>query len=442
MPVAAGISGRGRRVLEVPRVTGSAVVGQKLAASHGRWSGRPTRYSYSWLGCDSRGGHCRVVAGAHGARHLIRRADSGHRLRVRVTAHWGRRTASARSAPTRVVRALSLAPGGPEPVAGSLRVEGNRLIGRGGAPVQLHGVNRSGSEYACVQGWGMFDGPSDDRSIAAMRAWNANAVRVLLNEDCWLGINGVKDAYSGATYRKAIVDYVRRIEAHGMYAEVALIWAAPGSYRATYQPASPDADHSPDVWRGMADAFKGEPGVLLAPWGETIVNADCFLHGGTCEATYGPSNTPYRTAGMQEAVDVMRAEGWTGPIVIPGIDSANDMTKWLSHEPHDPLGQIVAESHVYGKQVCSTAACFDRNYAPVAARVPMIFGETGESFDDSSCGASDVTGFMDWADAHGVGYLPWTWDTWGTCGALITSYDGTPKGEYGRAVRAHLLTRR
>ncbi|MGZ4275682.1 MAG: hypothetical protein ACXVFK_03350, partial [Solirubrobacteraceae bacterium] len=69
------------------------------------------------------------------------------------------------------------------------------------------------------------------------------------------------------------------------------------------------------------------------------------------------------------------------------------------------------------------------------------FGETGETYDDSSCGGSNITTFMNWADAHGVGYQPWTWDTWGTCGALITSYDGTPKGEYGAGVRSHLLSR-
>ena len=27
-----------------------------------------------------------------------------------------------------------------------------------------------------------------------MKAWNINAVRVPLNEDCWLGINGVASA--------------------------------------------------------------------------------------------------------------------------------------------------------------------------------------------------------------------------------------------------------
>lgn len=33
-----------------------------------------------------------------------------------------------------------------------LRVRGNRLVAGGGRVVQLRGVNRSGLEYACIQG--------------------------------------------------------------------------------------------------------------------------------------------------------------------------------------------------------------------------------------------------------------------------------------------------
>jgi len=77
-------------------------------------------------------------------------------------------------------------------------------------------VNRSGTEYACAQGWGFFDGPSDSASIAAIAAWKANAVRVPLNETCWLAINGVKPAYAGANYARAIGDFVDRLNRAGL----------------------------------------------------------------------------------------------------------------------------------------------------------------------------------------------------------------------------------
>jgi len=331
---------------------------------------------------------------------------------------------------------LRSSPGGGNAGAG-LHVAGDELLDAG-VPVHLHGVNRAGTEYACIQGWGIFDGPSDEASVAAIRAWNANVVRIPLNEDCWLGIGGVPAEYSGRHYIDAIVRYVDRLHEHGMYAELSLMWGAPGKHRATYQSGSPDADHAPEVWAQMARTFKDDPDVILAPWGETVVDADCFLHGGVCEATFGAHDTPYETAGMQEAVDVMRAEGFRGPIAIPGIDFANDMSSWLDHMPADPSGQLIAEMHLYGKNTCDTVACLDTTVAPIlAAGHPAIFGETGETYDASSCGATHISAFLRWADAHGVGYMPWTWNTWGDCGTLISDPDGTPANAYGAYVKTH-----
>jgi endoglucanase len=322
-----------------------------------------------------------------------------------------------------------------KPVKG-LHVSGNKLLDANERLVRFHGINRAGTEYACIQGWGIFDGPSNASSIAAIAAWHVNIVRIPLNEDCWLGINGVKPELSGAAYRKAVVTYVRLLHRYGLYAELSLMWAAPGSYPATYQSGSPDADHSPAMWASMAQTFKNDPNVILAPWGETVTDADCFLNGGVCEATFGPQNVPYETAGMQEAVNVMRSQGYKGVISIPGISYANDLSHWLTHQPRDPRRQLIAEAHVYGKNTCSTVECFDATLAPVTKRVPLIFGETGETYDASSCGTDNIARFLTWADAHKAGYLAWTWNTWGNCSALVRDYVGTPSSGYGAWVKA------
>ncbi len=326
--------------------------------------------------------------------------------------------------------------------ADRLHVSGNRILDKSGRQVLFQGVNRSGTEYACVQGFGIFDGPSDASSVRAIASWHVNIVRVPLNEDCWLGINGINPRYAGMNYRQAIVNYVQLLHRYGMYAEVSLIWAAPGSYRATYQAGAPDEDHAPAAWASMAATFKNDPNVILAPWAETIVDANCFLKGGVCEATYGPRNTRYSVAGMQQAVVVMRHAGYDGIIAIPGIEYANDLSQWLSHMPHDPLHQLIAEAHVYGKQACDAVPCFQATYAPVARRVPLIFGEVGESFDSSDCGTSHISTIVDWGDAHNVGYEAWAWDTWGNCGILIRNYSGEPFGAYGAWIRSHYLSRR
>ena len=332
-----------------------------------------------------------------------------------------------------------------------IKVSGNQLVDGYGNVVHLQGVNRSGTEYACIQGWGIFDGPNSAASVAAMASWHSNVVRVLLNEDCWLNINGVKSQYGGNTYRNAVVSYVNLLHKYGMYAELSLIWAAPGTYQATYQSGAPDEDHSPAMWTSMAQTFKNDPNVILAPWGETIVDWKCFLNGCDNEATFGPQNKPYKTAGMQQAVDVMRAAGYNGVISIPCVDYANVCgvipggydygSTWLQSHPKDPKNQLVAEAHVYGKNTCDTVACFNSSMLPITKQYPLIFGETGETYDGSACPPSYIETFMKWADANGVGYEAWTWDTWGGCGVLISDYHGTPANAWAQWVQTHYLSR-
>src|ERR1700744_5943823 len=83
-----------------------------------------------------------------------------------------------------------------------LSVSGNHLVNARGQRVRLLGFNNSGAEDACIQGWGMFDVDTATNTsvptshVAAMARWTgANAVRVSLNEQCWLGIGGVKHQY-------------------------------------------------------------------------------------------------------------------------------------------------------------------------------------------------------------------------------------------------------
>jgi hypothetical protein len=352
--------------------------------------------------------------------------------------------------PASVVEAQTLHGHNIAPVG--LHVTGNRLLD-GNRAIQLRGVNRSGTEYACVQGWGIFDGPSDAASVKAISSWHVNIVRVPINEDCWLGINGIKPAYSGAKYRDAIVAYVKLLHRYGMYAELSLMWGAPGSYRATKQTMAPDESHSPAMWSSMASTFSHDQNVILAPWGETTVGWTCFMRTGcNNQATFGPRHALYQTASMQQAVDRMRGAGYKGVIAIPCIDFANACGRlpngslyrgstWLRTRPTDPARQVIAEAHVYGKNTCDTTACFDSSMAPIAKVVPLVFAETGETYDASECGSSYISSFMNWADRHRVGYEAWTWDAWGNCGALISDYTGTPYSAYGQWVRAHYAAR-
>jgi len=127
------------------------------------------------------------------------------------------------------------APGPPATAPLSIGVSGNHLVNGSGQAIRLLGVNRSGTEYACIQGWGIFDGPNDATSVAAMAAWHINAVRIPMNEDCWLNINGVGPAYGGAPYQGAIQSYVKLLHQTGCTPSSTSTGMRPGPPR---QPAS------------------------------------------------------------------------------------------------------------------------------------------------------------------------------------------------------------
>jgi endoglucanase len=144
-----------------------------------------------------------------------------------------------------------------------LHVSCNVIVNGANQTVRLIGVNRSGDEYKCIQNRGIWDGPLDVSSIQAMAAWHINAVRVPLNEDCWLNINGVSSEYAGEVYQKVVVDFVNRLNNKGLIAILDLHWTAPGSMPATKQLAMPDLDHTPAFWQSMAITFKNNSAVMF-----------------------------------------------------------------------------------------------------------------------------------------------------------------------------------
>jgi hypothetical protein len=314
----------------------------------------------------------------------------------------------------------------------AVRVVRNHLVNRAGAPVRLLGVNRSGTEYQCVSNNGIFDGPSDDASIASMAAWKINAVRVPLNEDCWLGINGVNPAYSGVNYRRAIVAYVNTLRRHRLYTILDLHWNAPGKTLATGQQEMADADHSPAFWTSVANTFKGNHSVVFDLYNEphgAASNWSCWLHG--CTTSGG-----WQAAGMQTLLNAVRATGATNAVMVSGGGWGNDVTGWLSHKPNDPKHALIASIHIYDQSGCNSPSCYNSELPSITAVVPLIAGEFGEhDCTDSSV----VSPLMSWFDNHNANYLAWSWNV-GPCSSgpsLISNWNGTPNS-YGAGVANHL----
>jgi hypothetical protein len=300
--------------------------------------------------------------------------------------------------------------------------------------VRLLGVNRSGTEYACQQGYGFFDGPSDMASIRAMKSWRINSVRVPLNETCWLGIDGIGAKYGGEAYRRAIRAWVGRLEHAGLYVILDLHWAAPGSRQATGIIPMPDADHAPDFWRSVAGEYRDDHAVLFDLYNEPHeVGWGCWEHG--CEI-HDDRVGDYRAAGMTELVEAVRQAGARQPVMLGGTEWARDDDGWLAHLPPDPADAEVASNHTYNFAACYSHCRAD--LARIARSHPVVTGEMGEG----DCRDAYIDPYMRWADRHDVSYLAWAWDAHGgwTCKSgpsLIKDYDGTPTA-FGRGFRDHL----
>ncbi|MBN9622721.1 MAG: cellulase family glycosylhydrolase, partial [Actinobacteria bacterium] len=281
-------------------------------------------------------------------------------------------------------------------------VQGNRLVDQAGKPVRLLGVNRSGTEYACRQGTGIFQGPSDAASIAAIKSWDANAVRIPLNESCWLGIDGVPARFSGAAYREAIVGFVGRLTEAGLYSILDLQFAAPGAEGAESIIPMPDADHAPAFWKSVATTFGDDRAIVFDLYNEPHdVDWDCWQHGCQTETEGGVG---YEAVGMERLVQVVRDTGARQPLLLSGINYAHDLRGWEAHLPPDPLDGEVASIHTYDFAPC-LAAC-RAGLAKIALRHPLVAAEIGET----DCGHTYIDGFMSWADEHDVSYLGWAWD--------------------------------
>jgi hypothetical protein len=376
----------------------------------------------------------------------------------------------------------------------AISISGNHFVNGAGQTIRLLGVNHTSSEYGCVDGFGYDDGHFDDADAAAIASWGANAVRIPLNEDCWLGINGQPNSSEGADppltqagYQTEIKNYVADLNAHGIYAILDLHWAAPGAQVPLEQQPMPDLDHSAAFWSSVATTFKSNPAVVFDLYNEPYdphdmrsgddpnpddaVTWDCWDMG-TINGTpggppcftqaYDENNNPtarYKIAGLQSLLDAIRAAGATQPVMSGGLDYANDLGEtngggdWMNHAPDDPLNQEAASFHNYQGKGCDNQTCWDNTIAKVAANVPVVTGEFAEdNYLAAGCNATPGSDtfddrYMTWADTNSVSYVSWAWlvddppqpgDDPCSRHGLLSAYDGTPIPPNGTAVHDHL----
>jgi hypothetical protein len=140
---------------------------------------------------------------------------------------------------------------------------------------------------------------------------------------------------------------------------------------------------------------------------------------------------------MQSLVNAIRSTGARNVIMLGGLQYANDLSGWLTHAPRDPDRNLVASWHFYPWNACNGPLCWNRQVAPVIARIPVVVGEMGET----NCADNFINPLMRWLDVRSSSYLAWSWNATWACTdpgpSLIRSWAGAPT-PYGAGYRAHL----
>ncbi len=320
-------------------------------------------------------------------------------------------------------------------------------------PEPMAGVNRMGTEYECVQGNGFTQGPPDAASFQVIKNWSTslNVVRVPLNQDCWLGINGAPAEYSGANYRNFIFNYVRT-SLYGWYVILDLHWSTPpGAPLCTdnCQQPMPDMAHSVDFWTSVASTFKDyNTQVMFDLFNEPFPDGGqdstaawtCWRDGGTC------SGVSYQVAGMQTLLNAVRAAGANNLVLLGGVDWSNSLSQWEAYRPTDPVdpvgntyGLVTPSWHVYEGNSCSDVACYNSSILPLRQHgYAVLVTEMGTPTCDTAW-ERELLGWLDTNEgwhARATGYyLGWSWaDGPSACSdlTLITDYTTGVPTQYGQ----------
>jgi hypothetical protein len=323
----------------------------------------------------------------------------------------------------------------------SISVKGNAFIDSSGNLIKLRGVSHSGTEYGCVQKnpdgsqKPIIEGNMNQAAIEAIKSWGQNVVRIPLNEDCWLGINGA--AYNATIYQNTIKDFVDRIIAtQGMHVILDLHWTADGSTLATQQDPMPDLSHSTEFWGQVASKFKYNQNIIFELFNEPFPgkgNAQqsdwqCW-QSGACDESSGVT---FKAAGMKQLTKTVRNAGAKNVIMLGGLTWANHLDGWLDFVPSDPLKNLAAVWHSYDFNACNSLTCWDSTIAPILAKYPVVVTETGFKIDFCK-------NLWAWLENNGASYLVWTWNTWGAQQGLVSDYQtGSPTSPYGETWKAWL----
>ena len=64
-------------------------------------------------------------------------------------------------------------------------------------------------------------------------------------------------------------------------------------------------------------------------------------------------------------------------VTLGGLNYANDLFKWLQHQPHISQNDFAASPHLYNFNYCNDLPCWQQTLDPIAKQYPLVVGEFG-----------------------------------------------------------------
>lgn len=249
-----------------------------------------------------------------------------------------------------------------------LHVQGNRLVNPEGKEVWLQGLNAGGLETL----------PGDTQAIKStlvgIAEWQANAVRLPMNEEFWFGRNPIqKDG--GQAYRDHIDQCVMIAANRGAYLILDL-----------HRFRAPKTEHV-EFWKDAATHFKNHPAVLFDLFNEPHgISWEIWRDGGFVGEKTGTDASAFLTAedkkknqgfesvGMQALADAVRSTGANNIVIAGGLGWAGDLSGVAEgFTLEDKTGNGVMYSwHQYNWH-----KGWDKTVLPAAAKYPILVGEVG-----------------------------------------------------------------
>jgi endoglucanase len=310
--------------------------------------------------------------------------------------------------------------GAPTVAPGGYYTSGATVCTAAGQPHLFHGVDRPSLEWSPT---GVNLSAAD---FALMGSWNANVVRIAMNQDFWL--SGA--AQYSPTYAATVAQAVAWAEAAGLDVILDLHWSDKGNLAIMTSAQQEMADvNSKEFWSEVAAAYKGDGHVLFELYNEPHdVSLSVWQSGGQADG--------FTAVGMQDLYNAVRNAGANNLVIAGGLDWAYS----LSGVPTNGLQgyNFMYATHPYNesdKQPSGWEAAF--GYLATGDIAPVVATEFGD-------GTTQCTGAWDsqliaFAAARQISWTAWAWYP-GGCSfpALISSWTPPTPTVQGQVVQAAL----